>query len=116
MGGCVGKVRSCCVGVCSIRISGVAALDHLLLDLPADLLHLVLLPPAEKHVSVQNFCFGRAYFMEAVHIELPHERLEVGVFEIGWQDRLAESLNVVDDEAIAFVVPADDRAEFLGLK
>ncbi len=49
-----------------------------------------------------------ADFVEVVHVELPHERTEVLVPEVDWQDLLLEAFHVHDREVRAILVPAGD--------
>lgn len=46
-------------------------------------------------------------FMEVIHIELPLERAKVVVFEIAGQHGVAEVLQQLYDEAVAFFGPGD---------
>jgi hypothetical protein len=46
--------------------------------------------------------------LEAVVIELPHERDEVGGLEVEWEHRVGEDVLVIDDDGIAFFPPAND--------
>jgi hypothetical protein len=93
----------------------MASLDHLLLDLAGDLLDLVLLAATEQSVRVQDFRFWSADLVEAVHVELAHERLEIRVLEEGREDRLRKGLDIVHDESIPLWVPADYWAVFVAL-
>jgi hypothetical protein len=46
--------------------------------------------------------------VEIVHVQLAHERREIIVFEILWQDVLCEGVRVLDAEAVRVLVPKHD--------
>jgi len=55
---------------------------------------------------VQTLPLG-SYPLEAVHVELAQERLEIAVFEVVAQDCLLELERFEDEEAIALRIPPD---------
>jgi hypothetical protein len=51
-----------------------------------------------------------AFFGEAVHVELPDERVQVAVLEVEGKDYLGESLGAEDNEPVLVLGPSDDVA------
>lgn len=54
-------------------------------------------------------------FVEAIHVELPHEGRVVGVFEVTRKQFFAEAINLPDDEAVSIAIPMDQRLTIGGL-
>lgn len=50
-----------------------------------------------------------AGLVEVVHVQLSHERGEIVVLEEFWKDLLCEFIRLANYEAVARLVPADNR-------
>lgn len=59
--------------------------------------------------------FVSPYLVEAVHVELPHKRREVGVFKVLREDVVGKSSHIPNNKRVAFGRPADNGFVFTSL-
>ena len=48
-----------------------------------------------------------AYFVEIIHVELPDERREISVPEVGGQDFLLKKTHIKNGKVCALIIPSD---------
>lgn len=58
-------------------------------------------------MCVQHLCLWRSNLVEAVHVELSHEGLEIGMFEVEGQYPFRKAFGIMHNESRSFWVPAD---------
>jgi hypothetical protein len=60
------------------------------------------------------FLFIAPDLPKAIHIKLPHERCEIGVFEVPRKDLVGQSRHILNDKGLFVISPTDD-VEVLGV-
>ena len=79
---------------------------HFLLPLDLEVIVLVSLVK-EVVLEIDGVVLFPAHLVEVVHVELPHERLVLGVAKIDRDDHLSHFLQILDDDLSLVVVPGD---------
>lgn len=60
------------------------------------------------------FLFIAPDLPKAIHVELSHERCEIGMFEVAREDFVGQSRHIFDDKGLLVISPTDD-VEVLGV-
>ena len=81
----------------------------LVFDFPFDEMEEVSMSPDEEGVAEDVFAGIFAAFVEAVHVELADEGVDVAMAEVLGEDVVLEVIDFFDGELTSVIHPVDDR-------